>query len=298
MGRSKGEKVYTRAQLLRKVKLMKWLASHSRVAGKATKKRDGKELYLDTNEGKLRVLTYNFERSEKLPLFINMHGGGFILGHAEMDDPYLMYVAKQANVKIINVDYSTSPEVIFPKAVNECHSVVKYAKEHADEFGIDAEKIAVGGHSAGGTLSAAICLMDALKHELGIRCVILDYPPLDIYTDPYLKPQPKGSLPPNMCRIFNACYCISKEERKNPLVSPLFASIEQLKIFPPTLILTAGRDSLCHEGEAFRDKLLQAGVPVTHRRFENSLHGFTLSEKPDAVEGWQMMIDFLKQKLC
>ncbi len=121
---------------------------------------------------------------------------------------------------------------------------------------------------------------------------------MDIYTDAYLKPQPKGSiLSQKTCRVYDACYCIDKEERKNPIISPVFAAIEQLKAFPPTLVLTAGRDSLCKEGEDFRDKLIKAGVEVTHKRFENSLHGFTLSNKPDAVEGWQMMIDFLKANL-
>ncbi|HWT75537.1 MAG TPA: hypothetical protein VN258_12595 [Mobilitalea sp.] len=63
------------------------------------------------------------------------------------------------------------------------------------------------------------------------------------------------------------------------------------------LILTASKDSLCKEAEDFRDKLLRAGVAVTHKRFEGSVHGITLSNKPDAVEAWQMMIDFLKQYL-
>jgi len=67
--------------------------------------------------------------------------------------------------------------------------------------------------------------------------------------------------------------------------------------FPPTLILTASQDSLCKEAEDFRDKLIQAGVAVTHKRFEGSLHGFTLSNKPDAVEGWQMIIDHLNRYL-
>ncbi len=291
------EKVYTREQLQRKVKFFKWMANHFTKAGSIRKKRDGKELFLDTAEGRIRVLAYNLERPERLPLYVNIHGGGFILGHAEMDDPYMMNVANKANVKILSVEYSLSPEEVFPKAINECYAVVKYAKEHAEEFGIDPDNIAIGGHSAGGNFSAAVCLKDAETKELGIKCLILDYPPLDVYTDVYLKPQPKQALPPKMCRIFDACYCYNKEERKSPLVSPVFATIDQVKSFPPTLIITAGLDSLCKEAEDFRDKLIQAGVAVTHKRFENSVHGFTLGDKPDAVEGWQMMIDHLNRYL-
>jgi acetyl esterase len=82
-------------------------------------------------------------------------------------------------------------------------------------------------------------------------------------------------------------------------VSPVYASRESLAAFPPTLILTAGKDPLCAEGELFRDKLREAGVDVTHKRFEKSPHGFTLSTtRPDAVEGWGMMIGHLKKWLC
>lgn len=93
--------------------------------------------------------------------------------------------------------------------------------------------------------------MAAVTKELDIKCLILDYPPLDIYTDVYLKPRPKGSLPPKMCRIFDACYCSNKEEGKNPLISTVFATIDQVKSFPPTLILTASMDSLCKEAEDY-----------------------------------------------
>ena len=289
------EKNYTREELIKKV------SSFKKMSGKHSGKTVpvGKELFLDTDEGKIRVLAYNLENPERLPLFVNIHGGGFIIGGPEMDDPYMMNVALKANVKILSVDYSLAPEAMFPKGLNECYAVIKYAQNHSQELGIDPENIAVGGHSAGGNFSAAICLKNAQTKELNIKCAILDYPPLDIYTDPYLKPKGKGMvailfLSPKRCRIFNECYFNNKEERKNPLISPVYATPDQLKTFPPTLIITAGKDSLCAEAELFRDKLVQAGAVVTHKRFESSPHGFTLSQKPDAQEGWQMMIDHLK----
>jgi acetyl esterase len=112
-----------------------------------------------------------------------------------------------------------------------------------------------------------------------------------------LKPQPKGALPPGLCKLFNECYCGSNVDKKNPLLSPLYATPEQLRLFPPTLIMTAGHDSLCAEAEEFGNKLQQAGVAVAHKSFKDSFHGFTLSRKPDAVEGWRMMIDHLNQCL-
>ena len=151
----------------------------------------------------------------------------------------------------------------------------------------------MGGHSAGGNLSAGICLLDAERGELGLKALILDYPPLDLHTDPYLKPRPKKAIPPRIARIFDACYTGSREAAKNPLISPRYASADQIRSFPPTLVITAGQDSLAPEAEAFKDRLIEAGVPVTFKRFEGAPHGFTLSGDPGAEEAWQMMIDHL-----
>jgi len=284
------EKTYTREQLIRRVLPMR------RAMEKRAARANGRELWLETAAGRVRTLAYGLEKPETLPLFIDIHGGGFVFGSPGMDDPYLPAMAGNAGVKILSVDYSLAPEAPFPKALDECYAVARYAREHADALGIDPERIAVGGHSAGGALSAAIRLKDAAD-ELKIRCLILDYPPTDLYTDPYEKPQPKGSLSPGLCRFFDVCYLGDREARKNPLVSPLFAALEPLAAFPPTLIITAGRDSLCAEAEAFRDRLIEAGAAVTHRRFENSYHGFTLGNRPDAAEGWRLMTEYLKDNV-
>lgn len=295
----KTEKVLTKEQIKRRLGILGFVMNTLGVSGSDPKKMNivGKEMFLPTEVGKVRVLAYNMDNPEKLPLFVNMHGSGFTMGNAEMDDPLMMNVAENAKVKILNVDYSLSPGVMFPVALNECYSVIKYAKEHGDELGIDGARVAVGGHSAGGNFSASICLLDAERKQLGIKCLILDYPPLDIYTDPYLKRQPKGSLPPRMARLFNAAYC-AKEEAKNPLISPAFATVDQVKSFPPTLIITAANDSLCEEAEKFGETLKKSGVDVTHKRFDIG-HGFTYkgAEEPKSKEAWQMMIDHLKLHL-
>ena len=289
----KKEKAYSHEQLLRKAKRMRALMSIAPSMRVNPKKRVGIELFLATGEGKIRVLAYNMANSERLPLFINIHGSGFTIGSAEMDDPHMLNIAEKAGVKILSVDYSLAPEYPFPKALNECYAVLKYAKEHPDELGIDPERIAVGGQSAGGNFTAAICLMECERNQLGLKCAILDYPPLDVYTDASEKPHPKGALPVFLSRIFDPCYLNDKEARKNPLVSPVFADLETLRRFPPTLIITASRDSLCQEGEKFRDMLVSAGVDVTHKRFE-AVHGFNLKRGPAANESWQMIIDQLK----
>ena len=291
------EKKYTQEQLQKKVNRIRRLMSVvMTVSDKILRKPRiiiGRERLLATDEGMVKVLTYNMENSETLPLFVNIHGSGFTIGDAGMDDPFMMNIAENANVKIISIDYSLAPEAPFPKALNECYAVVKYAKENPGEFGIDANRIAVGGQSAGGNFTAGICLMEHERKQLGLKCVILDYPPLDVYTDAGEKPHPKGSIPNFMSRMFDACYCNDKEARRNPLISPVYALPDYLKSFPPTLVITASRDSLCEEGERFKDMLLEAGVDVTHRRF-NAMHGFNLKPGADADESWRLIIEHLK----
>jgi len=297
MGKAPKEKVWTDRQLKNKIKWIRFFMSVlNAISFKKKRKLAGKERFITTEEGNVRVLTYNMDNQQRLPLYVNMHGGGFVLGNAEMDDPFMRQIANNANIKIINIDYSLAPEFPFPKALNECYAVVKYAKEHADEFGIDPHRIAVGGQSAGGNLSAGICLMDKDSKALDIKCLILDYPPLDLYTEASLKPLPKGSLPVFLCRLFDASYLNHKEGRKNPLISPIYATVDDVRSFPPTLIISASNDSLCEEDEKFRDKLLEAGIEVIHKRFED-VHGFNLNPGANSDESWQMIIDHLKRYL-
>jgi len=293
---------YTNDELIAKAARLKRLSQKAFMRQAVKAGLNGKEMFFDTDAGRIRLFGYRLEDKEKLPLYVNLHGGGFILGCPEMDDPYMPRVASEAGVKILNVDYRLAPEFPFPQGVEDVYAVIKYAQEHADELGVDLDRIAVGGHSAGGNITAAICLMNKDRKELNIKCAILDYPPLDVHTDPDDKPRGKGLVAvlfmnPKRARFFDACYCIDREARKDPLISPVFAEPEALVGFPPTLILTAGKDSLCQEAERFRDMLIESGADVTHKRFEKSPHGFTLSDRPDAREGWTMMIDHLKKRL-
>ena len=257
----------------------------------------GKEMILETEAGSVRVLAYNMEKTGKLPVFVNLHGGGFVIGKAEVDDAFMPDIAEKANIRIINVDYSLAPENPFPRALEEIYAVLKYLKQYADELGIDPNRIAIGGHSAGGNFTASICLMNNERKEVLIQCAILDYPPLDIYTDGSKRPQVENGISYEVSRIFDACYHNVKEERKNPLISPLLASDEQLKHFPPALIITAENDSLCNEAELFWKRLVKVGVEAEYKCFKGCPHGFTHQNVPEAKVAWMMMISFLKDNL-
>jgi acetyl esterase len=280
---------------------MRRLAEHSRMAGRHSGTH-GRELLLDTQAGRVRVLGYNLNRPERMPLFVNIHGGGFVFGHPEMDDPFMPRVALEAQVKILSVDYTLSPDAVFPTALHECAGVIRYAQTHAEEFGIDPERIAVGGHSAGGTLSAALCILNAETRDMNLRALILDYPALDMVTPPDQKPSGRGLVAryflnaPRM-RMFTQCYCPDEGDLMNPLVSPFYATDEVIRTFPPTLFLTAGKDPLCAEAIQYAQRLRQAGVETTRYHFENAPHGFTLFKGENAQTGWTRIIEHLCKHL-
>ncbi len=266
----------------------------------------GKTETFDTEEGPVRALTYGFEDARIRPLLVNIHGSGFVMGSAAMDDPFMMQFVKNCGVKVISIDYPLSPEAKFPTALQQCYALLRFAKEHGKELGIDPDRIMLMGHSAGGNFCAAIGLLENEKNGLGLKGIILDYPPTDLSVDPYDKPRPRGCLPPGLCRVFDAAYC-SPAERFSPLVSPALAGTDMVDHFPPTLIITAGRDSLAAETERFRDTLRKAGREVSHRRFENAVHGFTVitekqgKRRPElyrqSLEAWKMMMEFVKQRI-
>ena len=243
------------------------------ISPKKTSTLYGTEMYLDTSGGQVRILAYNMDNPETQPLYIYLHGGEFVSGAPETDDTLMMKIAKETNVKIFSIDYSLAPEFPFPKAIEECLNVIDHVKTNAEKLHIDADKIALGGQNAGGNISAAIAVMDNKLQRLGIKCIVLDCPITDLEADDMDNTEPL-LVPYPMHHLFNRNYCNNQVERKNPVLSPVYATHSQVSGFAPTLILTNAKDPLCEEGEQFKDKLVEAGVDVTHKRFD-SLHRYT-----------------------
>ncbi len=252
------------------------------------------ERFIPTSVGDSRALIYYplLSKSEPLPVFVNFHGGGFVFGSAMMDDPWCPVIANQAGCVVVNVDYRLAPEHKFPIALYECYDVVQWLYQNPDIFHIDPQRIAVGGHSAGGNLAAAICLLAKKRQQFPIVFQVLDYPPLDLVTDPELKPKFETGISPRISKIFNECYLHSPEEASNPLVSPILA--ENLQHLPAALIITAEYDSLADEAEVYADHLKKAGVEVIYQKFQGVSHGFTHSGTQEAAEkAWNLISEGL-----
>lgn len=255
-----------------------------------------KEIFIDTEFGRVRTLWYGFDEGSKRPVFFGLHGGGFIVGTAELDETINLQIKKDVGCKVISIEYAKAPDSPFPAAVNQIYAVVSHLVENADKYGIDPERMAIGGHSAGGNLATVTCMKAKKEGEFQFLCQVLDYPPLDFGICPYDKPSPRGCIPPGMASIYDACY-LDPSQLKDPYASPVYASKETLTGLPPALFILAGRDSLHDEGLRYREKLREAGVSTELSDYPNAAHGFTYRASDDTTHAILKMSAFLKKHL-
>lgn len=261
------------------------------------------EKTITTREGESRfyIITPK-ENMEIYPLYINLHGGGFIAPYGKRDTLFCSRVASKIGCKVIDIDYKLSPDYTFPTALYESYDIVKWAIEHAEELKIDIKRIAVGGHSAGGNLAAGIALMANQNKEFDIKLQIMDFPALDLYSDPEVKVkrfvEENGAdgasfITSERAKGFNALYLENEEDKNNPLVSPVCAKKEMLIGLPTALVITAGKDTLCYEAEKYANMLVETGTEVTIKRFVNSNHGFTINCMDEYEEAQLLIIETL-----
>lgn len=254
------------------------------------------ERTITTNEGDSHVYIITPKESKALyPLYINLHGGGFVRPYGKRDTIFCSKVAVEAGCKVIDVDYKLAPEHPFPEGLNECYAIVKWAVDNAKELNIDAENVILGGHSAGGNFTAAIAVMANKSKEFKLKYQIIDYAFLDAVTDPEDKILEGDLIPPDRARKFNALYVDNEEDKRNPLVSLVFATKEMLTGLPPALVITAGHDSLKAEAEKYAMMMVQAGVEVKIKSFLNSKHGFAINCQQEFEEAQNLIIKTLKQ---
>jgi acetyl esterase len=233
----------------------------------------GERAVIPTRDGDLPVIIYRAAGEDAAPVFFNMHGGGFVFNDAVLMDAFCDDIRRALNITVVNVNYRKAPEHPFPAALHDVYDVVQHVHDHATAFGIDPERMAIGGHSAGGNLAAAACLLAARQREFAFRCQVLDYPFLDMSVDPADKPGVTFPEEIEGGRLFNDCYC-PPSGRADPLVSPICADAAELAGLPPAVFVLADIDGLRDEAERYACGLLRVGVPVWVRRFAGALHGF------------------------
>jgi len=198
-----------------------------------------------------------------------LHGGGWVLGTMELYTPVVRDLAAAARCPVIAVDYRLAPEHRFPSAVEDCLAVLDALQAGALPA-IDGRHLVVAGDSAGGNL-AAICAFE--RPQLAASALIYPVTDAERALPSYTSMGEGYFLTADAMDWFYDHYAPGVDPR-NPLLSPLHASDEQLAGVPRTLVLVADYDPLADEGLAYAARLAGLGVPVEVTRYEHQMHGF------------------------
>ena len=209
----------------------------------------------------------------QLPCLVYFHGGGWVIGDLETHDNVCRHLAQQAGCVVVAVDYRLAPEHQFPAALDDCFDATCWVIEQAAALGIDSNRVAVGGDSAGGNLAASVCLKakdlggPSLAHQL------LVYPCTDNAQDTpsYTQNREGYSLSASLMAWFWNHY-LGDQPRNNYLMAPLQAA--DVSGLPSATVITAEYDPLRDDGEAYAEKLNAAGVSTKMKRYYGMIHGF------------------------
>ncbi|MFF8431281.1 alpha/beta hydrolase [Streptomyces sp. NPDC016566] len=213
-----------------------------------------------------------------LPVIVYIHGAGWVFGNAHTHDRLVRELAVGAEAAVVFPEYDLSPEARYPVAIEQNYAVARWVVEQGASKGLDGSRLAVAGDSVGGNMTAALTLMAKERGGLPLAQQVLFYPVTDASFDTgsYHQFATGYFLRRDGMRWFWDQYTTDEAERAQITASPLRATAEQLSDLPPALVITAEADVLRDEGEAYANKLREAGVPVTAVRFQGIIHDFVM----------------------
>jgi len=220
----------------------------------------------------LRIYSPHPDREQ--PALLYFHGGGWVVGSIDSHDRLCRALANASDTVVISVDYRLAPEHRFPAAIDDCEDALRYVMEHAAALGIDRNRVAVGGDSAGGNLAAVVCLRARESGGALPAAQVLLYPATGHGLDtPSRHAFAEGYLlTAGAMRWFSDHYLRSKADAVHPHAAPRV--VDDLSGLPPAFLITAEFDPLRDEGEEYGQRLEQAGVSVTSIRCDGMIHGF------------------------
>ena len=233
------------------------------------------------------------------PGFLEIHGGGFILGNIEMMDGWCQMVAAKVDAVVVSVEYRLAPEDPFPAGVEDCYAALCWMHEHAKELGIDPDRIAIGGQSAGGGLAAGLALMARDKGGPSICYQLLEIPELDDRLDTpsmlAFQDTPFWNRPN---AVFSWKHYLGPKHRGEPSIYAAPARAKDLAGLPPAYVSTMEFDPLRDEGLRYAMGMLEAGVSVELHNYAGTFHGSAfLADAEPTRRNTQEIVQILKRRL-
>lgn len=211
-----------------------------------------------------------------LPVILFIHGGVWIAGDFENHKRLVRDLVVGTGAAAVFVEYTPIPNAIYPTQVEENYAAAKWVVDKGAAMGLDGSRMAVAGNSVGGNMSAALAMMVKDRNGPKISFQLLLVPATDASVD--TKSYHDFGTGRFLTRAFMKfgwdIYAPDEKTRNLRYVSPLRASLEELRGLPPALVITAQNDPLRDEGEAYAAKLKDAGVPVIATRYNGTIHDF------------------------
>jgi len=245
-----------------------------------------------SNGESIRVREYSPDRLGAIaPALVYFHGGGWVVGSIETHESFTAFLAKELNARVFSVDYRLSPEYPYPIPLADCEAAFNWVKDNAQDLGVNPTRVSVGGDSAGGNLSAALCIKRQQEEVALPKAQLLIYPVTDL-NFPFSSMDEMAEsflLTKEYMYWFREQYLTNEAQVSDPLVSPLLA--DNLEGQPSAVVVTAGFDPLRDEGDQYAQKLRQANVEIYHRTHDSYIHGFVNME---FVSG----VDFALKRIC
>lgn len=207
-------------------------------------------------------------------LIVYYHGGGFVFGDIELYENVCRKIANRSRSKVLSVEYRLAPEHKFPAAVNDAFAAYRWARDNASRLGVDGERIAVGGDSAGGNLATVVTLKSKDEKYVQPRLQVLFYPALgmDFFSESLREYGEGYFLTAKQISKFKELYFNSPADALNPYFAPILYG--DLSGIAEAIIVTAELDPLRDQGEMYLKRLYDAGVPATGIRAKGMIHGF------------------------
>lgn len=228
----------------------------------------------------VRVLVYlPTAHTTSLPALLWIHGGGYVLGSADQDDIQAKRIVSAVGCAAISVDYRLAPETPHPGPVEDCYAALAWLYAHAEELGVDKTRIAIGGASAGGGLTAALGLLTRDRGEVPLAFQLLIYPMLDDRTVTAADPNPyTGEYVWTPDSNHFGWSSLLGQEPGGPNISPYAAAAraDHLEGLPPTFIGVGALDLFLEEDLEYAHRLMRAGVPTELHVYPGAFHGFNM----------------------
>ena len=238
-----------------------------------------------------------------LPVLFFIHGGVWIAGDFENHKRFVRDLVVGSNTIAVFPEYTPIPDAVFPTQIEECYAALQWTAAHGHDIGADASRIVIAGNSVGGDMTAVLTMLAKERGGPHLRAQILFWPATDASVDSasYHEYATGRFLSRDFMKFGWDIYAPREEQRTDPHVSPLRASLEQLTGLPPALVQTEENDVLRDEGEAYARKLDQAGVNVITTRYLGQIHDFGLlnglRNVPSTKAALQQASDFIKQSV-